>query len=168
MNASSKVLFLGGWLLVLLGMGYGLWYAVFDEHQTLEHMGMSLAESFTQAAERNLSASDLALTDYAETGAEYVREVHAHAHWILLAMVMIALGLAFDQVKLSEKMRLALAWLMFSGSALFPAGVLLQNFSDGLLAQAMAVGGAVAVIVALTGTAFGFLRRRNREQAGQG
>jgi len=160
MSRSSRVLFLGGWTLALLGMSYGLWYALFDEHQTLEQMGSALAESFVHAAEGDLPAAHMALKDYAGTQAEYVREVHAHGHWIVLAMVMIALGLAFDRVNLPEKVRYATAWLMGAGSAAFPLGVLLGNILmiPALLADGLAIVGAAAVILALALTAIGMLR----------
>jgi len=160
MNRASKVLYLGGWLLALLGMSYGLWYAVFDEHQTLEHMGLTLAKSFTKAAEGNLSGADAALAEYSKTQAEYVREVHAHSHWIVLAMVMVVLGLAFDRVALADKVRQWLAWLMLLGSILFPAGVLLQNFGLGSLADVMAMAGAGAVILSLAGIALGLMKAK--------
>jgi hypothetical protein len=42
MNRARKVLIFGGTLLAAFGMLYGLHYAVFVEHQTLDGMGGSL------------------------------------------------------------------------------------------------------------------------------
>ena len=48
MSQSRKLLVIAGLLLAVIGMIYGLWYAVFDEHQTLESMGSALADGFVQ------------------------------------------------------------------------------------------------------------------------
>ncbi len=54
MNRARKVLVFGGLALAAFGMLYGLYYAVFVEHQTLDHMGGSLATAFVCAAERQI------------------------------------------------------------------------------------------------------------------
>ena len=56
MTASRKLLIFGGMTLAALGMLYGVEYAVFTEHQTLDQMGGSLAQSFAAAANRNPGA----------------------------------------------------------------------------------------------------------------
>ncbi len=45
MNRARKVLVFGGLALAAFGMLYGLYYAVFVEHQTLDHMGGDRARS---------------------------------------------------------------------------------------------------------------------------
>ena len=97
-SRSRKLLILGGTVLAVLGMLYGLHYAVFVEHQTLDRMGGSLAGAFAHAAERRGDDSQLALTAYRETKYDYVRQVDLHSHWIGLAMLMIVLGVVFDEV----------------------------------------------------------------------
>jgi hypothetical protein len=52
--SARKVLLFGGIALAILGMTYGLWYAVFAEHQTLDGIGRSLASGFQAAAARTL------------------------------------------------------------------------------------------------------------------
>jgi hypothetical protein len=46
MNGARRLLILGGIALALWGMSYGLWYAVFAEHQALDGIGISLATGF--------------------------------------------------------------------------------------------------------------------------
>lgn len=157
MSRSRKLLVIAGLLLAVVGMIYGLWYAVFDEHQTLENMGGALANGFALATERNVIAASAALDQFSEINAEYVREVHAHSHWITLGLLLIALGMAFDRVRFAESVRFWLAVALVFGSALFPLGVLLQAFSVGVLAKAMSVLGSVAIIVSFAVITLGLL-----------
>ena len=83
-------------------MLYGLHYAVFVEHQTLDRMGGSLAQAFVHAAERNPTEAHGALNSYAATKYDYVRQVDIHSHWIGLAMLLMVLGVVFDSVAFSE------------------------------------------------------------------
>jgi len=162
MSRPRKLLIAGGLALIILGMSYGLWFAVFDEHQTLERMGVSLATAFAKAAERKLPEANAALNDYAATRFEYVREVDVHSHWSGLAMLLIVLGVVFDRVGYDERKRMALAALLLAGSVMFPLGVLLQTFDRGLLPQAVAIAGSGILIAALAVVAAGFLRRAKR------
>lgn len=160
MSASRKVLIVGGIALAIWGMSYGLWYALFDEHQTLERMGMSLAEGFAHAADRNLSGMDASINQFAATKFEYVREVDVHSHWIGLAMLLIILGVVFERVAFSERTRVLLAWTLLAGSVVFPLGVILQTFDRGIGPQALAAAGSVAVTIALAAVALGFWRAK--------
>jgi hypothetical protein len=158
MSAARRLLIFGGIGLALLGMIYGLWYAVFAEHQELHGIGTSLATSFTAAADRNLSAAESALQRYRELKYAYDRHVDVHGHWIGLAMVLIVLGIAADRIRFGERMKLALSSGLLLGSLLFPLGVLLQTFSQGIAPRALAVAGSALVIASLAAMAFGFAR----------
>lgn len=161
MTGSRKVLVLGGMALAAVGMLYGLYYAVFVEHQTLDQMGGSLAHAFASAAERDSSESQTALEAYASTKYDYVRQVDAHSHWIGLGMLMILLGAVFRRVNFSETIRQAIAISLLTGSAVFPLAVILQTYHHGAFVfKALAVVGPGLVIVGLTATAWGFARQR--------
>ena len=161
MTGSRKLLVLGGMALAAVGMLYGLYYAVFVEHQTLDQMGGSLAHAFASAAERNSSESQTALEAYASTKYDYVRQVDAHSHWIGLGMLMILLGALFERVNFSEAMRQAIAIGLLTGSAVFPLAVILQTYHHGaFILKALAVVGPGLVIVGLTAIAWGFARQR--------
>jgi hypothetical protein len=160
MTGSRKFLVLGGLALAAIGMFYGLYYAVFVEHQTLDQMGGSLAQSFSAAATRDLASSHTALQQYGETKYDYVRQVDTHSHWVGLAMLMIVLGALFDRVNFAEATRQLVAISLLAGSALFPLSVILQTFHHGaLLYKALAVVSSALVIAALAATAWGFARR---------
>jgi hypothetical protein len=161
MTGSGRLLLLGGIALALGGMLYGLDYALFVEHQTLDHMGESLQAAFTGAAIENWTDSETHLLTYADTKYKYVRQVDAHSHSIGLAMLMIVLGVVFDRVGFSERTRRSLAIALLAGSALFPLAVLLETASGGrVFAAVLAVIGSAFVTIALAGAAVGFFRQR--------
>lgn len=164
MMPSRKILVLGGLVLATIGMLYGLHYAIFVEHQTLDEIGGSLTTAFSSAASQDEAASIAALEKYGNTKYDYVRQVDIHSHWIGLAMIMVVLGLVFDQVRFDENFRQLIAVALLAGSALFPLAVLLQTFHHGaLIFKALAVVGSGMVIVGLAATAVGFSRRREQE-----
>jgi hypothetical protein len=57
MSGARRLLIIGGIALALWGMGYGLWYAAFAEHQALNGIGSSLAAAFDASASRNAVAA---------------------------------------------------------------------------------------------------------------
>jgi hypothetical protein len=158
MNRSRRLLILGGAILAAVGMLYGLHYAVFVEHQTLDRMGGSLAGAFAHAAERHWDDSQSALIAYRETKYDYVRQVDVHSHWIGLAMLMIVLGVVFDEVAFGDGVRFLIALAMLAGSIVFPLGVILQTERMVPLGSALAILGSALVILALGVTAVGFMR----------
>lgn len=160
MNA-RQLLLNGGIALAVLGMSYGLWYAVFAEHQALDGIGRSLASGFQAAAERNSAARENALLQYRQAKYAYDRQVDVHGHWIGLSMLLMVLAIGFDRIAISERWKLVLAWNLFLGSVLFPLGVLMQTWSHGPWPRAVAVLGSAMVIAALAGTVFSLLRRRD-------
>ena len=159
MTGSSRLLIFGGLALAAFGMLYGLHYAVFVEHQTLDQLGGSLTEAFQHAADRHPAQSQAALDAYEETKYDYVRQVDAHSHWIGLAMLMIVLGVLFERVNFSEVMRQAIALSLLVGSAVFPLSVILQTYHHGAtILKALAVASSGLVIIAMAATAWGFAR----------
>ncbi len=160
MSGARKLLIFGGLALATFGMLYGLHYAIFTEHQTLDRMGGSLASAFVQAADRHWEQSEGALTSYSETKYDYVRQVDVHSHWIGLAMLMIVLGVVFEEVAFPEQVRFWIALVLLIGSVVFPLGVILQTAGHGgRFASALAVLGSALVIVALAAVAVGFARQ---------
>jgi hypothetical protein len=159
MTSSRKILLLGGLVLAAIGMLYGLYYAVFVEHQTLDQMGGSLAQSFSAAAAHDLASSKIALQRYGDTKYDYARQVDSHSHWVGLAMLMIVLGALFERVSFGEGTKKVVAVSLLTGSVVFPLSVILQTFHHGaLLYKALAVVSSGLVIAALAATAWGFSR----------
>ena len=156
MSTARILLLVGGITLAALGMLYGLHYAIFVEHQTLDRMGGSLAQAFVHASERNLPAAHGAVDAYASTKYDYVRQVDIHSHWIGLAMVLIVLGIGFDQVGFSQRYRIWIAVALLTGSFIFPLGVILQTVQHGaVFGSVLAIVGSAAVTVSLAAVAWG-------------
>jgi hypothetical protein len=160
MNARQLLLF-GGIALAILGMSYGLWYAVFAEHQALDGIGMSLTSGFQAAADRNPASAENALLQYRQAKYTYDRQVDVHGHWLGLSMLLIILAIASDQISIAEKWKFLLALGLVLGSVLFPFGVLMQTWSHGTLPRAVAIAGSAMVIASLAGMVLGFLRRQD-------
>jgi len=158
MSRSQKILILGGLMLAVFGMLYGLHYALVVEHQTLDGMGASLNQAFVSAAEQNQAQSGAALAGYTRTKYVYVRQVDVHSHWIGLAMLLIVLGAAFDSVAFAERARIWIAGALLIGAVVFPLGVLLQTVVSGPLPSALAITGCALETVALALTIIGFAR----------
>lgn len=158
MSAPRTILIVGGLALTIWGMSYGLYYAIFDEHQTLGRMGASLAGGFSSAAQRKMLDASASIDDYADARFEYVREVDVHSHWIGLAMFLIVMGMSFDRVAFGDITRLLLAGALFVGSVAFPLGVMLQTADCGEFPRALAAGGSLLVIAALGAVAIGMAR----------
>lgn len=160
MSAARRLLVVGGIALALLGMIYGVWYAVFAEHQELDGISKSLTASFSAAAKRDSATSGVALGEYRELKYAYDRHVDVHGHWVGLAMILIVLGIGFDRLGFSERNKMLLATALVLGSFLFPLGVLLQTLNRGPVPQVLAVAGSALVIASLAGMTVGFARQR--------
>jgi hypothetical protein len=159
MSLSRKLLIFGGLALAIWGMGYGIWYAVFIEHQTLDGLGSALATGFIRAAESRMEESQAALADAASRSFVYVRQVDAHGHWIGLGLLLLILGIAFERVAFVERTRTYLALALLTGAVAFPLGVLAETWNRGAGPQAIAVAGSALVILGLAATAWGFARK---------
>jgi dipeptide/tripeptide permease len=160
MSTARRLLLVGGIALAVFGMLYGLHYAVLVEHQTLDRMGASLSQAFMRAAERNTVEAHDAVDTYALTKYAYVRQVDIHSHWIGLGMLLMVLGVAFDDVAFRERSRTWIAVALLTGSFVFPLGVILETVShNARFASALAIFGSATVTIALAAVLWGFSRR---------
>ena len=160
MKRPQQALAVAGLALAVWAMSYGFYYAVWVEHQTLDHIGGALAGAFQHAALRETPASHTSLEDYARAKYVYTREVDAHSHWIGLAMVLLALAALWNRLSFGERTRGMLAGALILGAYGFPLGVLLQNSTGGGIGQGIAIAGSALLILAFTAVAWGFARQR--------
>jgi hypothetical protein len=159
-SSSRMMLLWGGLALGLVGMLWGLYYALFLEHQMLNRMAGSLVAGFVAASDKNIAQAHRFIHAYASQKYDYVSQVDAHSHWIGLAMLMILLGVALDRVAFSEGMRRGLAIALVLGSVLFPAAVLVETARFGaVVGPVLAIAGSALVTLALGGIAVGFVRQ---------
>lgn len=158
MSEARRLLLLGGVALAIWGMGYGLWYAAFAEHQALDGIGGSLTALFSAGAQNNEGVAKAALDRYKEAKYIYDRQVDAHGHWIGLALLLVVIGVAFDRVSFSERVRTFLAAGLLGGAFVFPLGVLLETFNHGPFPRAVAIAGSAVLIASLALAAVGFAR----------
>jgi len=157
MTGSQKILLSAGLALTILGMAYGFWYAVADEHPTLERMGVSMATAFAQAAQGKMDESAESLNAYGSTRFEYIRDVHTHSHLAELSTVLLVLGLFFNQLSFSERSRVYLASILVFGAVALPLGSFLDMFLTGPVSTVLAMLGAVCLVGGLAVSAAGLL-----------
>jgi hypothetical protein len=159
MSRAKGILIVWSLVLVILGMSWGLIYAVFIEHPRLNQMGEAMTAAYVEGAKDNLEAGKAALGRFADLRHAYVREVDLHSHWTALGFIGLLIGIVFHQVRFSEETKIKLAWTFLLGSFLFPLGVILQTIYQGMLTQGLAALGAVVTTIALALLAVGFLRK---------
>jgi len=157
MTGSQKILLSAGLALIILGMAYGFWYALVDEHPTLERMGMSLASAFAEVATGEMGQARESLQAYGETRFEYLRDVHTHGHLAALSTLLLVLGMFFKQLAFSERVRQYLASILVFGTVALPLGSFLEMFFTGPVPAVLALLGAVCIIAGLAGAAVGLL-----------
>jgi len=158
MKRSQQWLAVAGLALAVWAMAYGFYYAVWVEHQTLDHIGGSLAAAFQHAAVRETNASHTGLAEYARAKYIYTREVDAHSHWIGLAMILMVLAALWNRLSFGERTRGLLAGALISGACGFPLGVLLQNYLGGGVGQGLAAAGSGLLLLGFGAVAYGFAR----------
>lgn len=157
MTGSQKILLSAGLALIILGMAYGFWYALVDEHPTLEHMGASLASAFAEVATGEMGQARESLQAYGETRFEYLRDVHTHSHLAALSTLLLVLGLFFKQLAFTERVRVYLALILVFGTVALPLGSFLEMFFSGPVPAVLSALGALCVIAGLAAAAAGFL-----------
>ncbi len=161
MTKPQRILFLSGVFLIAMTMVYGVWYAIFDEHQTLLGMGIQMATGFTAAADGDLEAAAAAFANYAAIRTEYGHEIHAHGHWGMLALILIILGLIYARLSLPPTRGILLARLLALSALLFPLGVLLQSSAWAGVGQVLSLLGSLGMVLGMLVAAWA-LRRVGR------
>ena len=147
MTSANKTYIVGGLLLVLIGLIFGVYYAIFDEHQTLVAMGMAFAQSFLDAAGGNETGVAESIKVFRANSYEYIREVSFHAHIIELGTLALIIPLFAHRIGWDDDRKLLIARLFIVGSLVFALGVLAHTLALTPVTQGMAVLGSGLVIV---------------------
>jgi len=160
MNLENRILLLSGLGLTALTMFFGFWYAIFDEHQTLNAIGFSLATGFMEAANGNIDQAYAALDQYGALNGEYRKEIHFHGHFGFLGLALILIGLVVHRLGFSDKTRAGISTVLAVGAFLFPFGVFLQIGSMAQVGKVFAVIGTIGLVLGTLGLVTGLLRRQ--------
>lgn len=158
MHLENRILILSGLSLIAMTMFFGVYYAVFDEHQTLVGMGVAMMNGFVEAAAGDRVAAYAALQQYGEIAAEYKREIHFHGHWGFLSLILILYGLVVHKLGYGRRVRVGLASGLATSAAVFPLGVLLQIGPLASLGKVLAVLGTIGLVLAMFVIVIGVLR----------
>lgn len=159
MNSENRILILTGLALLSLTMFFGVWYAVFDEHQTLVGMGVSMASGFVEAARGDLDAAYAALEEYGRINREYRRELHFHGHWGLLGLVLLVYGMVAHSLSFAARTRVLLAVVLALSAFAFPLGVYLQIGPAHALGKVLSMLGSAGMVLGMLALTVGILRR---------
>ena len=158
MTSANKTYIVGGLGLVLAGLIFGVYYAIFDEHQTLVAMGMAFAQSFFEAAGGNETGVAENIEILRANSYEYMREVSVHAHIIELGTLALIVPLFSHRIGWDDGRKLLIARLFIAGSLVFCLGVFSQIFVLSVLTQALAVIGSGLVILCVGVLVVGLFR----------
>jgi NO-binding membrane sensor protein with MHYT domain len=155
--AGTRLLLVGGVLLVLLGFLGGAAYAAFDLYQHEAQDFSNLSDMARGAASGNAATVDRALNDYGQLQGDKAVNIAAHAHAIEFGILAMLLGLFQPFVALAEKWRRRWAAILLLGSLMLPVCVYFE-LRYGLLAGGFADLGGLLVILALFAMWVGIFR----------
>lgn len=160
-QGSSRVLLVGGTVLVLAGFLHGAYYAAVDLYDQEAQDTALLRAMMENAAAGDLPAATRAVQDYGALQGDKAVKIAAHAH--IIEFGTLALLLAFIQpfVFLSERWKRRWVVTLLAGSVILPVFVLLE-LRWGLVAGGIADVGGLLVILGLTGMLTGVLRYTGR------
>lgn len=157
MLTGQKVLIVGGLLVSILGLCFGLVYTYLVDHQTLLVLKEDYQGAYVAAARRDSQGMQETLRETRRANYQNVRAIDVHTHLIKMASVVILVGLIFPFIRWPEGARKALAISLFAGAVVFPLGVFAEIFSDSIVPQAVAAGGALLAIASFAIILLGIL-----------
>jgi hypothetical protein len=173
--SARRLLLLGGIALIVAGMLFGDFFAVFVLHQNASRVGANLAAASHAALEGDAFTVAAHFTNIGSFLENRGTKVDAHVHAIEFGYLALLLAVVTPWIAFSEKTKRALAWLFLVGSVLLPVGVFLIHYV-GLahsplraigLASIFADAGGFAVLLATFIYLYGlrkYSRNRNQDQ----
>lgn len=156
LDRASRILFVGGSVLLLVGFLYGAAYAGYSEYTQSPNEVDILSSIVASAMERQSLDADFA----AYGGYLAFRGINtaAHAHLNSMAILLLLLALIQPFVFLSDRWKSRWAIIMVVAAAALPVSILLE-FKYGLIAGGMADTSGLAAMVALAAMLFGLARK---------
>lgn len=126
--SARRLLVLGGIALVLAGMIFGDFFAVFVLHQNATRVGASLAAASHAALAGNAAAAQANFRDVGGFLENRGTKVDAHVHMIAFGYLALMLAIVQPWVALREKTKKRLAELFLFGAVLLPVCVFLIHY----------------------------------------
>lgn len=126
--SARRLLLLSGIALIVVGMIFGDFFAVFILHQNASRVGASLAAASHAALQGDAFA---VASNFANIGSFLENrgtKVDAHVHAIEFGYLALLLAVLTPWIALSERTKRAVAWLFLAGSVLLPVGVFLIHY----------------------------------------
>ena len=156
LDRASRILFVGGSVLLLVGFLYGAAYAGYSEYTQSPNEVDILSSIVASAMERQSLDADFA----AYGGYLAFRGINtaAHAHLNSMAILLLLLALIQPFVFLSDRWKSRWAIIMVVAATALPVSILLE-FKYGLIAGGMADTSGLAAMVALAAMLFGLARK---------
>jgi uncharacterized protein with PQ loop repeat len=126
--SARRLLLLGGIALIVAGMIFGDFFAVFVLHQNASRVGADLAAAAHAALQGDAFTVAAHFTSIGAFLENRGTKVDAHVHAIEFGYLALLLAVITPWISLSEKIKRALAFLFLAGSILLPVGVFLIHY----------------------------------------
>jgi hypothetical protein len=125
---ARRLLLLGGIALIVAGMIFGDFFAVFVLHQNASRVGANLAAASHAALQGDAFTVTARFTNIGSFLENRGTKVDAHVHAIEFGYLALLLAVVTPWIAFAEKTKRALAWLFLAGSVLLPIGVFLIHY----------------------------------------
>jgi len=170
--STRRLLTLAGIGMILAGMIFGDIFAVFVLHQNAARVGNSLAAAAQSAAAGDAAAVGAHFKSTGEFLENRGTKVDTHVHLIAFGYLALMLALVQLWVRLSERVRRRLAWLLVFGAVLLPVGVFLIHYVGLAYSPLQAIGwasifadlGGLIVLAAMIGYLVGIVQHFRARQ----
>jgi NO-binding membrane sensor protein with MHYT domain len=126
--SARRLLLLGGIALIVAGMIFGDFFAVFVLHQNASRVGANLAAASHAALQGDAFTVTAHFTNIGSFLDNRGTKVDAHVHSIEFGYLALLLAVVTPWIALSDKVKRSVAWLFLAGSVLLPVGVFLIHY----------------------------------------
>jgi hypothetical protein len=140
--SARRLLLLGGIALIVAGMIFGDFFAVFVLHQNASRVGANLAAASHAALQGDAFTVAAHFTNIGSFLENRGTKVDAHVHAIEFGYLALLLAVVTPWIAFTEKTKRALAWLLLAGSVLLPVGVYLIHYVGLVHSPLQAIGWA--------------------------
>jgi hypothetical protein len=172
--SARRLLLLGGIALIVAGMIFGDFFAVFVLHQNAGRVGASLAAASHAALQGDETTVTSNFTNIGSFLENRGTKVDAHVHAIEFGYLALLFAVVSPWIGFTENSKRAIAWIFLVGSVLLPVGVFLIHYVGLAHSPLKAIGwasifadaGGAAVLLTTLMYLFGLYRHfQNRHVA---